>query len=64
MAMYSFRDIPADLWSRFQERLKADGITGRAIGPRLLDIYARSGIERLERTAKEADREGRGTEPD
>jgi hypothetical protein len=55
MAIYTFREVPDDLWRRFQERLKADGISSRAIGPRLLELYARCGIRALEETAERVD---------
>jgi hypothetical protein len=34
---------------------EADGISGRAIGPRLLDLYARCGIQALEELAARID---------
>jgi hypothetical protein len=55
MAMYSFRNIPDDLWRRFQARLQTDGISSRFLGPRLLDIYARCGLQALEDTADRID---------
>jgi hypothetical protein len=55
MAMYSFRNIPDDLWRRFQARLQADGLSSRVLGPRLLDIYARCGLKALEETADRID---------
>ena len=55
MAMYSFRNIPDDVWRRFQARLQLDGVSSRVLGAQLLDIYARCGLQVLEETADRVD---------
>jgi hypothetical protein len=55
MGMISFRNIPDDVWRRFQARLQVDGLSSRVLGPRLLDIYARCGLQVLEATANRVD---------